>query len=392
MIPRIAQEKIAELLSFFPAVGLIGSRQVGKTTLARQLLQAHNRPIQYFDLERMEDYQRLRQDAGFVLSQFRDHCVVIDEVQQLPGIFSELRAEIDAHRVPGRFLLLGSASPLMLRNSADSLAGRIAYYTLGPLGLPELPPFPETVNRHWWRGGYPDSWLASTDAQSLEWRKQFIHTYVERDLNMMGLKADPVRFRIFLHMFAAVHGQVWNAEGMSRSLGIAASTLRGYVDFLEQSFFAMRLQPWSVNIGKRLVKSPKVFLNDTGLLHSLTGVSNPTQLLLHPAAGASWEGYCLSQIRAVLPEGIVPYFYRTSDGTECDLVLVRHLEPIACIEIKLSNTPALSRGFHAVIDTLKPRYAWLITHSSDTYWLSQRIEVLSLQAAVQRISATGLVD
>jgi predicted AAA+ superfamily ATPase len=386
-LARKDQPRLAELLSFFPAVGLVGSRQVGKTTLARQLLHLSDRPMQYFDLERFEDLQRLRQDAGFVFSHFRDHCVVIDEVQQLPELFTVLRAEIDEHRVPGRFLLLGSASPLMLRSTSDSLAGRIAYHTLGPLTLGELPPAPDLQNRHWWRGGYPDAWLAPTDAFSLEWRSQFVRTYVERDLNMMGLRADPVRFRQFLQMLAAVHGQIWNAEGLSRSLGISATTLRTYLDFLEQSFFAWRLQPWFANLGKRLIKSPKVYLLDSGLLHALLGISQPSQLLLHPAVGASWEGYCIGQIRAVLPPGIEPYYYRTADGTECDLLLVRQLTVVACIEIKLSNTPTVSRGFHSVLETLKPRHAWLVTHSSASYPLSINVQVIALQSLVAQIEA-----
>lgn len=290
MIPRYASGDLLALLKRYPAVGLIGPRQVGKTTLAMSLKDSMDRKVRYFDLERLEDFQRLQGDPGFFLEQYRDDCVIIDEVQRLPALFAELRSLIDRKREPGRFLLLGSASPLLMRQTADSLAGRIAYLTLHPLHQSEVLGPADDVRSHWWRGGFPDSWLASSDAWSADWREQFVRTYVERDLPFLGLNAAPVRFRMFLQMLAAAHGNLWNAESIGRSLGLSGNTVKHYLSFLESSFFALVLRPFFVNVGKRLVKAPKVYIADSGLLHSLAGIARPEDLPVHPLAGASWKG------------------------------------------------------------------------------------------------------
>ncbi len=383
MIPRLITEELLSLLQRYPSVGLIGPRQVGKTTLAKSLAPRLQKPMRYFDLERLEDYQRLQADPGYFLEQYQDEFVVIDEVQRLPGLFAELRSLIDRKRIPGRFLLLGSASPLLMRQTADSLAGRIAYLDLHPLHQSELD-LTETdaLRKHWWRGGFPDSWLAKEDAWSMDWREQFIRTYVERDLPYLGLSTDPVRFRMFLQLLAATHGNLWNAESIGRSLGISGNTIKHYLSFLESSFFVFVLRPYFANLGKRLVKSPKVYVADSGLLHALAGVSRPEDLPVHPIAGASWEGYVISQILAVLPSGIEPFFYRTADGTECDLVLLRGLTPIACIEIKLGNVAPVSRGFRNVVETLGTKKNFVLTHSSETYRVSEEIMVMGVRTFI----------
>jgi len=377
--------KLLELLNFFPAVGLIGSRQVGKTTLARSLESACQRPVKYFDLERLEDYRKLHEDPGFLLEQFRERLVIIDEVQRLPGLFAELRSLIDRHRVPGRFLLLGSASPLMIRNISDSLAGRIAYLTLNPFHQKEVVPGIVEMKRHWWRGGFPDSLLAPNDDLSFQWRESFIRTYIERDLQFMGLKTDPVRFRIFLQMLAAVHGNLWNAQSLGKSLGVSSNTIKHYLHFLESSFFVHLLHPLFVNIKKRLVKSPKVYILDSGVLHALLGVRQPDELPSHPLAGASWEGYALSQIIQALPNGLEPFFYRTSDGTECDLVVAKSLRAVACIEIKFSNTPKVTKGLLNVIETMNTKHNFILTHSSYSYLLKENIRAMSLPEFVRQL-------
>ena len=382
MIPRLVTEDLLSLLQRFPAVGLIGPRQVGKTTLAKSLLPRLNKPMRYFDLERLEDYQRLQTDPGFFLEQYQDEFVVINEVQRLPGLFAELRSLIDRKRMPGRFLLLGSASPILLRHTADSLAGRIAYLSLHPLNQIELALTETDLRKHWWRGGFPDSWLAGQDAWSSDWREQFIRTYVERDLPFLGLSTDPVRFRMFLQMLAVAHGNLWNAESIGRSLGISGNTVKHYLSFLESSFFVQVLRPYFVNMGKRLVKSPKVYVTDSGLLHSLAGIHRPDDLPVHPLAGASWEGYVLSQIAPLIPPGIEPFFYRTADGTECDLVLVRGLSPLACIEIKLGNVPNISRGFRNVIETLGTKQNFVLTYSSEPYLAAADITVMGIQTFI----------
>jgi len=382
MIPRLITDDLLSLLQRYPAVGLIGPRQVGKTTLAKLIAPRLQKPMRYFDLERLEDYQRLQADPGYFLEQYRDEFVVIDEVQRLPGLFAELRSLIDRHRIPGRFLLLGSASPLLMRHTADSLAGRIAYLNLHPLHQLELSLTDTDLRKHWWRGGFPDSWLAAEDAWSMDWREQFIRTYVERDLPYLGLNTDPVRFRMFLQLLANAHGGLWNAESIGRSLGISGNTVKQYLGFLESSFFVYVLRPYFVNMGKRLVKSPKVYVADSGLLHALAGIGRPDDLPVHPLAGASWEGYVISQILSLLPGSIQPFFYRTADGTECDLVLVRGLSPIACIEIKLGNVAPISRGFRNVIETLGTKKNFILTHSAETYKVSEEIVVMGIRAFV----------
>lgn len=384
MIPRLIAEELRAKLQRYPAVGLIGPRQVGKTTLALSLAGQIQKPLRYFDLERLEDYQRLQSDPAFFLKQYESECVVIDEVQRLPGLFAELRALIDQNRTPGRFLLLGSASPLLMRYTADSLAGRIAYLNLHPLLQAELGLTPDLQRKHWWRGGFPDSWLAEDDAWSMDWREQFVRTYVERDLPFLGLNTDPVRFQIFLRMLAASHANLWNAESMGRSLGISGNTVKHYLGFLESSFFIQVLRPYFANIGKRLVKSPKVYIADSGLLHALAGIRRPDELPISPLAGASWEGYVLSQILPLLPAGLEPFFYRSAEGIECDLVLVRGLTPIACIEIKLGNTAPISKGFYSVLSTLETKENYILTYDSEAYQASPTIKVMNVRAFVSK--------
>jgi predicted AAA+ superfamily ATPase len=378
MIARHLSSHILELLSFYPAVGLVGPRQVGKTTLARSLEEEVGKPFRYFDLERLEDFRRLESDPGFFLEQYQDECVIIDEVQRLPALFTELRSLIDRKRVPGRFLLLGSASPLLLRNTSESLAGRIAYVTLQPFHQGEVVSEPVQMRDHWWRGGFPEAWLAPSDAVSFHWRENFLRTYVERDLQFLGLNTDPIRFRTFMQMLAGVHGNLWNAESLGRSLGLAGNTIRHYLHFLESSFMVRVLPPFHINLSKRLVKSPKVYIQDSGLLHTLLGIRSPGDLPVSHHAGASWEGYAISQILQVLPEGLTPYFYQTSDGTECDLVLTKGLTPYACIEIKLGNVVKAGKGFQNIIQTLGTHRNFIITYSSDPYALKESIEVRNL--------------
>lgn len=380
MIARFIADKLVSMLSHYPAVGLIGPRQVGKTTLARSFAGVLPKKMRYFDLERLEDFRLLEADPGFFLEQYQDECIVIDEVQRMPALFAELRSLIDRKREPGRFLLPGSASPLLMRQTADSLAGRIAYLTLRPLHLTEVShAAAEDLRAHWWRGGFPDSWLAPTDALSAEWREQFVRTYVERDMSLLGLNADPQRFRMFLQIMAASQGSLWNAESIGRSLGLSGATIRHYLGFLETSFFVLVLRPFFVNTSKRLVKSPKVYIADTGLLHALAGIVRPDDLPVHPLAGASWEGYVLMQIIARLPADVEPYFYRTADGTECDLVLVRGLTPIACIEIKLGNAVGMSRSLRSVADTLGTAHNFIITYSSEPQRLSATVTAMGVR-------------
>lgn len=385
MIKRAILPELLELLTFYPAVGLVGARQVGKTTLAQSLTGLVGKPVRYFDLERLEDLQRLTADPGFFLEQFREELVVIDEVQRLPVLFAELRSLIDRHRVPGRFLLLGSASPLLMRSTADSLAGRIGFLTMHPLLLSEIGLEQGNIMRHWWRGGFPDAWQAPSDELSFHWRESFTRTYVERDLQFLGFNADPVRFRTFLQMLASVHGSLWNAESLGRSLGLSGNTVKQYLGFLESSFFVRVLHPFFANISKRLVKSPKVYLTDTGLLHTLLGIRQQSDLTLHSMAGSSWEGYVVSQIIAALPKGVEPFFFRTSDGTECDLVLVDGLKPLACVEVKLGNVVKVSKGFHNTVETLQTPLNFILTFDSDDYFINENMRVMGFLHFIRQL-------
>ncbi len=385
MIPRSLSGELKDYLAFYPAVGLIGARQTGKTTLALALAQDLGGKIRYFDLERLEHYQKLKADARFFLEQYQEELVIIDEVQRMPGLFAELRSLIDRHRVPGRFLLLGSASPLLMQHTADSLAGRIGYLTLFPLSYREMDLDSSRLLTHWWRGGFPDAWMAPTDPLSVQWREDFIRTYVERDLQTLGLTTDPVRFRTFLQMLAAVHGQLWNAESLGRSIGVSGNTIRNYLGFLERSFFITILHPFYKNIGKRLVKSPKIYVQDTGLLHILLGIRNQEALLLHPHAGASWEGYVIMEILRQLPKGLQAHFFRTADGTECDLLLTRGLEPVVCLEIRLGQVPRPTKGFYKSIELMGTKHNYLITWSGDTYAIGNNVMVTAFDTFVKSL-------
>ncbi|HLG02223.1 MAG TPA: DUF4143 domain-containing protein, partial [Bacteroidia bacterium] len=267
------------------------------------------------------------------------------------------------------FLLLGSASPEMVHGVSESLAGRIAYIEATPLLLTELPPSNETENKHWLRGGFPGAWLARNNKNAREWMNAFTRTFIERDLNsLFGTTFTPsLMFRLW-HMLAHQHGQVWNAASFSKGLDVSRNTVNRYVEYLEGAFMVRRLMPWYVNNRKRLTKSPKIYLRDPGILHHLLGIFDRNTLLTHPAVGHSWEGYVTEQICASLPDSVFPFFYRTQDGTEMDLVLVRGIRPLVCIEIKLTTTPSVSRGMTESIQALKCKNNFIVVPGDLLSW------------------------
>lgn len=378
MIKREAEAQINGLLKQFPAVAILGPRQVGKTTLAKQLAAGYTETTLYLDLEKQADRNRLS-DAHSYLQNQQDKLVLIDEVQLMPELFSVLRPLIDEHRRPGRFILLGSASPKLVKGVSETLAGRIAYTELTPVTTTELPSN-ISYHQHWFRGGFPESLLAKTDTASQQWLQAFMRSYVERDLeNLFGVNISSVTMQRLLTMLAHVSGNVWNAEIFARSLGITAPTVLRYVDYLEGGFMVKRLQPWFVNTKKRLVKSPKVYVRDTGLLHALLNIHSADEVLSHPVAGASWEGYVLEQIAACKNPELQLHFYRTHDGAECDAVLVKGIRPVACIEIKRSNAPVVSKGFLHCIEDLQPIYKGIVTPESETYTAQHDVQITGLQ-------------
>ncbi len=329
MLHRSCTPQILSLLAEFPAVGLIGARQVGKTTLAKMVATQFDPRAVHLDLERPSDLDKLIEPELY-LRPYADRLVVLDEIQRRPDLFPVLRALIDERRRPGRFLVLGSASPDLMRQSSESLAGRIAYHELAPFSLPEVDR-ERFATRLWTRGGFPESFLAKTDEASFRWRQAFIQTHLERDLPGLGIRVPSTALRRFWLMLAHSHGQLWNGSQIASSLGVAAPTVRRYLDILQDTFMVRQLQPYHANLKKRLVKRPKVYLRDSGLLHALLGIMDFDALSGHPLVGASWEGWAIEQVLAIIPSHWHTYFYRTARGAEIDLLLFPqlHQPPIA---------------------------------------------------------------
>lgn len=365
MIERLLTPKLLDDLEFFPVVGIVGSRQVGKTTLAKRFANQLAKPTLYLDLELDTDLVRL-QDAETFLKNYEDHCVILDEIQRMPGLFPLLRALIDRRRTPGRFIVLGSASPELIRGSAESLAGRIAYHELTPFSLPEIESV-STQSEHWLRGGFPEAFLAPRTDLAFRWLDQFVQTYLQRDLRALGYEISDVTFGRLLAMLAHLHGGIANYSDMARSLGVSQPTVTRYLDLLEGSFLINRLPPYFKNLGKRLVKSPKLYVRDSGLLHQLARIRGHEALLGHPLVGASWEGYVIEQIRRSVGTDWQFYFYRTHLGAEADLVLVPPDGALVCLEIKFSNSPTISKGFYQSASDLEATRRYVVIPDGPRY-------------------------
>lgn len=382
MINRIFSERLKLLLKQNPAVALLGPRQAGKTTLAKQVAKEYGSKAVYLDLENSRDLRKL-DDAYTFLDGNKDKLVIIDEVQTLPDLFRELRPSIDALRKPERFLLLGSASPALVKGVSETLAGRVAYLELTPFNLLEVTPKPVSQETLWLRGGFPSSVLAENIDISFNWRRSFLKSYIQAELSQLfNVDLTPVIIQNFWQMLAHYHGGIWNASTFAGSLGVTAPTVRRYLDYMEGAFLVRRLNPWFVNAKKRLVKSPKVYLRDSGILHALLDVDETNELYGHPGAGASWEGFVIEQTISVLPENIRPFYYRTHQGAEADLVFVKGIKPAASVEIKLTNAPAVSKGFFESIKDLETKKNFVITPGSDSYVTSEKIQVCSVRSFV----------
>lgn len=377
MIDRRIIADINDSLDFFPVVSIVGPRQVGKTTLAKQIMAQTDKPTLYLDLEIQSDLFKLN-DAELFLSQHAGHLVVIDEVQIKKELYPLIRGLVDQHRVPARFLLLGSASPELIRDSSESLAGRIAYHQLFPFGLTEIP---NTVSQNdlWVKGGFPNMLFPDKQNLSHRWMENFISTYLNRDLLQLGLNASPKVIRSLWTMMAHLNGQLLNATTIGNSLGITTPTVKRYLDFLEDAFLLKSLHPFHWNMSKRLVKTPKIFLTDTGILHHLLGVNDFVSLSGNPIIGSSWESFVFNQVLAVKPDGVDLYFYRTHQGTEVDLVFARGLKVIATVEVKYSNSPQLTKGNFQAFDDLKATMNYVITPSSDDFLIKENVRVCSLK-------------
>ena len=375
MIPRTQHlTEIRGLLDMFPVVGLIGARQVGKTTLARQLIEDEERPVAFFDLEDPADEARLS-DPKLALEPLRG-LVVIDEVQRSEGLFRLLRVLVDRPGNQARFLVLGSASPDLLRQSSETLAGRIAYYELPPLRVHETGI--DATERLWSRGGFPSSFLSGSDARSFAWRTAFIRTFLERDLPQMRPSVPAAAMRRFWTMLAHYHGDRWNGAELGRAMGVTAPTVNAYLDALVGALVVRQLLPWHENLKKRQVKAPKVYLADTGLLHALLGLKDEADLMGHPKSGASWEGFAMQEVVRVL--GVAwedCYYWATHRGAEIDLLTLAGGRRTG-IEFKRTSAPSMTRSMHTALTDLKLDRLFLVHPGDARYRIHERAEAVGL--------------
>lgn len=368
-------QRVRAALERSRVVVLLGPRQCGKTTLARELVEVDSPG--YFDLEDPVSLARL--DEPMVALRDLRELVVIDEVQRRPDLFPILRVLADRQPLPARFLVLGSASPELLRQSSESLAGRLEMVMMTGFSLAEVGV--EAQARHWLRGGFPLSFLARTEPDSPVWRKNFIQTFLERDLPQSGITVPAIALLRFWTMLAHYHGQIWNAAEPARSLGVSEPTVRRYLDLLSGMFMIRQLAPWHANLKKRQVKAPKIYFRDTGLLHQLLGIRSKQELLSHPKCGASWEGYAIEEtLRALEPDEA--YFWATHNGAEIDLVLLKD-GPLFGVECKRMDAPRLTPSMRIALEDLKLERIAVVYPGTKRYPLAERVEAVPFEALVE---------
>ena len=378
MIPRDRHEtRLQRLLNQFPVVGLIGARQVGKTTLARRLASVTRGPVTFFDLEDPTDAARLA-DPRLALESLTG-LVVIDEVQHTPELFALLRVLVDRSGNQARFLVLGSADPKLLRQSSESLAGRIAYHGLAPFAADETGC--QSMDRLWVRGGFPRSFLADDDEESRAWRSAFLRTFLTRDLPQLGITPPANTMRRFWTMVAHCHGNRWNAAEIARSLGVSAPTVNSYLDAIVDALVVRRLTPWFENLGKRQVKAPKVYVTDAGLLHTLLRITTESALLGHPKCGASWEGFAMQEaVRILAVDWEDCYYWATHRGAEIDLLVFLEDRRIG-LEFKRTSTPRMTRSMHSALADLKLDRIFVVFPGDTRFPLNERVDAVGLELA-----------
>jgi predicted AAA+ superfamily ATPase len=378
MITRFLDKHVRSALRQVPAVAILGPRQCGKTTLARKLV-GNLSEVLYLDLERPSDVARLA-DPEALFAANKSRMICIDEIQRVPELFAVMRYAIDADRRPGRFLILGSASKELIRQSSETLAGRIRYLELTPFLISETADDGD-LESYWLKGGFPLSWLAPGEDASFEWRLDFIRDFLERDIPMLQPRIPPERIRRFWTMLAHLHGQLLNMASLAGALGVQGPTIRSYIDLLEGAFMVRRLVPYAANLKKRLVKSPKLYIRDSGVLHTLLNLPDHNSLLGHPIYGVSWEGFCLENILARCKRTVQASFFRTVRGAEIDLVLEQGRSRVA-VEFKSSSAAKPRRGFWTALQDLNIKRAWIISPIEESYPL-HGAQVSSIQDFIE---------
>jgi predicted AAA+ superfamily ATPase len=372
-VKRIITTAIEQKLENMPGVVILGPRQCGKSTLAKAIISEIGGAV-YLDLERPSDVSKLRDPEAF-FSLNSDKLICLDEIQRVPELFSVLRSVMDENRKNGQFIILGSASPDLIRQSSETLAGRISYFELTPFVLEEVSEdhHLKTLRKLWLRGGFPRSYLASNEKESIEWRLDFIRTFLERDIPQLGFRTPAKTIERFWRICAHLHGQLLNSSKLGESMGVSHHTVRSYIDMLEQSFVLRVLRPYESNLKKRLIKSPKIYIRDSGILHALLGIENHNDLLGHPVYGPSWEGLVIENILSLLPNWKAS-FYRTSSGSEIDLILEKANKRVA-IECKGSTSPNLNQGFWNALSDIKFQEVWVIAPVKEAYPIEKGVMV-----------------
>lgn len=392
MIPRLLENRIIQALNTMPVVAILGPRQVGKTTLALKIADNKlDKEVAYLDLELDSDLAKLNEPEDY-LKRFDNKLLIIDEVQRKPDLFRILRSLVDmrkrAGERAGHFLLLGSASRDLIQHSTETLAGRIRYLELSPFSIPEIvknDPLDFNIDKLWFRGGFPDSYLAGDEDESWDWRSDFIATYVERDIPLMGPKIPATRMKQFWSMLAHWHGQQVNMSSLGKSLEVDHKTIRSYLDILTDFYMVRQLQPWAGNTRKRLVKSPKVYVRDSGMLHRLLNISDFETLLGHPVLGASWEGFVLESIIQSLSSKWQYSYYRTSGQSEIDLILDGPKKEVFAVEIKRSVAPKVSKGFHLASEDIKATKKFVVYSGQERFPIASNTEAINLNTFLSEL-------